>query len=171
MGLNTLKAFSIYMKKTALICGISGQDGTWLAKLLLEKEYNVWGTSRDAQSNSFSNLRKFNIHQNIKLISMIPEDFRSVIVALKKSKPDEIYFLAGQSSVGLSFEQPAETIQSITLGTLNMLEACRLVDHPVHFIMRVQVNVSAILMDNLPPKKPCLNHVVRMPLPSLLLFG
>jgi GDPmannose 4,6-dehydratase len=59
---------------------------------------------------------------------MVPEDFRSVLVALRKSNPDEIYYLAGQSSVGLSFEQPAETIQSITLGTLNILEGCRMMD-------------------------------------------
>ncbi len=119
------------MKKIALICGISGQDGTWLAQFLLTKNYEVWGTSRDAQGGRFTNLSKLNILQDIELISMIPEDFRSVFIAIKQSKPAEVYFLAGQSSVGLSFEQPAETIQSITLGTLNMLEACRLVDHPI----------------------------------------
>jgi GDPmannose 4,6-dehydratase len=59
---------------------------------------------------------------------MAPEDFRSVLVALRKSNPDEIYYLAGQASVGLSFEQPAETIQSITMGTLNVLEGCRMMD-------------------------------------------
>jgi len=119
------------MKKIALICGISGQDGTWLAQFLLTKNYEVWGTSRDAQGGRFTNLSKLNILQDIELISMIPEDFRSVFIAIKQSKPAEVYFLAGQSSVGLSFEQPAETIQSITLGILNMLEACRLVDHPI----------------------------------------
>ena len=121
------------MKKTALICGISGQDGSWLAKLLLEKGYDVWGTSRDAQGHMFPNLLKLGIRHDVKLLSMIPEDFRSVFVAIKQAKPDEVYFLAGQSSVGLSFEQPAETIQSITLGTLNMLENCRLIDHPIRF--------------------------------------
>jgi GDPmannose 4,6-dehydratase len=62
---------------------------------------------------------------------MAPEDFRSVFTAIKTSRPDEVYFLAGQSSVGLSFEQPAETIQSFTLGTLNVLEACRMFDKPL----------------------------------------
>jgi len=62
---------------------------------------------------------------------MIPEDFRSVFMAVKQAMPDEIYYLAGQSSVGLSFEQPAETIQSIVLGTLNMLEACRMFDKQI----------------------------------------
>lgn len=112
--------------KTALICGISGQDGTYLANFLINKGYTVWGTSRDAQGSSFYNLINIGIKDYVQLLSMDPEDFRSVLVALNKSKPDEIYYLAGQSSVGLSFEQPAETIQSITLGTLNILEACKM---------------------------------------------
>ncbi len=119
--------------KRALICGVSGQDGAYLAKLLLEKGYEVFGTSRDAQGSSFSNLQRLGIHSRIRFLSMVPEDFRSVFMALKRSQPAEVYFLAGQSSVGLSFEQPAETIQSITLGTLNMLEACRMSDFPVRF--------------------------------------
>lgn len=114
--------------RTALICGVSGQDGSYLAQFLLQKGYTVFGTSRDVQGSSFSNLQKLGIKDQITYISMIPEDFRSVLVALRKSNPDEIYYLAGQSSVGLSFEQPAETIQSITLGTLNILEGCRMMD-------------------------------------------
>ncbi|MBU3601758.1 GDP-mannose 4,6-dehydratase [Polynucleobacter sp. AM-25C3] len=115
-------------KRTALICGVSGQDGSYLAELLLQKGYTVFGTSRDVQGSSFSNLEKLGIKDQISYISMVPEDFRSVLVALRKSNPDEIYYLAGQSSVGLSFEQPAETIQSITLGTLNILEGCRIME-------------------------------------------
>ncbi len=114
--------------KTALICGISGQDGSYLTKFLLDKGYSVWGTSRDAQGSSFTNLTKLGVKDKVTLLSMVPEDFRSVLVALRKSKPDEVYYLAGQSSVGLSFEQPAETIQSIALGTLNILEASRMLD-------------------------------------------
>lgn len=116
--------------KTALICGISGQDGSYLAKFLLDKGYTVWGTSRDAQGSSFENLVKLEVKDKVTLLSMVPEDFRSVLVALRKSQPDEVYYLAGQSSVGLSFEQPAETIQSIALGTLNILEATRMLDKP-----------------------------------------
>ena len=115
-------------KKTALICGVSGQDGSYLAALLLNKGYTVFGTSRDAQGSSFANLRKLGIQDQITFLSMVPEDFRSVLVALRKSNPDEIYYLAGQSSVGLSFEQPAETMQSITMGTLNILEGCRMLE-------------------------------------------
>ena len=115
-------------QKVALICGVSGQDGSYLAELLLGKGYSVFGTSRDVQGSGFANLRQLGISEQVKYISMVPEDFRSVLVALRKSSPDEIYYLAGQSSVGLSFEQPAETIQSIALGTLNMLEGCRMMD-------------------------------------------
>lgn len=114
--------------KTALICGVSGQDGSLLAKSLLGKGYKVWGSSRDAQGSSFGNLRRLGIHDQLTYISLVPEDFRSVLVALRKTRPDEVYYLSGQSSVGLSFEQPAETIHSITMGTLNLLEACRMLD-------------------------------------------
>lgn len=117
--------------KTALICGISGQDGTFLSSFLLSKGYQVWGTSRDAQGSSFSNLQKLGIKDKVHFLSLVPEDFRSVLVCIRKSNPDEVYFLAGQSSVGLSFEQPAETIQSIALGMLNILEACRMVDKEI----------------------------------------
>ena len=114
------------MKKRALICGISGQDGSYLAKLLLSKGYKVFGTSRDAQVSNFSNLQKLGCKNKIIFLSMSPEDFRSVFITFQRVEPDEIYFLAGQSSVGLSFEQPAETIQSISLGTLNILEAAKI---------------------------------------------
>jgi GDPmannose 4,6-dehydratase len=120
-------------QKVALICGVSGQDGSYLAQLLLGKGYSVFGTSRDVQGSGFSSLGQLGIKEQIQFISMVPEDFRSVLVALRKSNPDEIYYLAGQSSVGLSFEQPAETIQSITLGTLNMLEGCRMMDKQIKF--------------------------------------
>ena len=92
------------------------------------KGYTIYGTSRDAEGGIFPNLIRFGIKDKISLLSMIPEDFRSVFKILSFYKPDEVYFLAGQSSVGLSFEQPAETIQVSTLGTLNILEACRMLD-------------------------------------------
>jgi len=109
----------------ALICGIGGQDGAYLARLLLDKGYEVWGTSRDAQMTEFRNLKALHLDQQLKLCSMAPTDFRSVLSVLTRSQPDEVYFLAGQSSVGLSFDQPVETLESITVGTLNMLEAIR----------------------------------------------
>jgi GDPmannose 4,6-dehydratase len=115
----------------ALICGISGQDGAYLARHLLDLGYEVWGTSRDAEGKSLGNLWRLGIAERVRLLSMVPEDFRSVFVALNKARPQEVYYLAGQSSVGLSFEQPAETLQSTVMGTLNLLEACRLIERPV----------------------------------------
>jgi GDPmannose 4,6-dehydratase len=109
--------------KRALICGVSGQDGAYLAQLLLEKGYEVCGTSRDAQMSSFQNLVRLGIRDRVKLASMSLTDFRSVLQVLNKMQPDEVYNLAGQSSVGLSFEQPVETLESIATGTLNLLFA------------------------------------------------
>jgi len=119
--------------KRALICGISGQDGAYLARLLLDHGYEVWGTSRDSQMSSFRNLIRLGIRDQVKLMSMAPKDFRSVLQVMIKAKPDEVYNLAGQSSVGLSFEQPVETLESFAIGTLNLLEAIRFLDSPVRF--------------------------------------
>lgn len=119
--------------KTALICGISGQDGAYLASFLLERGYEVHGTSRDAQVSSFKNLDRLGIRDRLVLHSMALNDFRSVLQVIHRVKPDEIYNLAGQTSVGLSFEQPVETMESITLGTLNLLEAIRFINAPIKF--------------------------------------
>src|SRR5512139_3350059 len=120
-------------KKKALICGISGQDGAYLARLLLEKGYEVHGTSRDAQVSSFHGLASLGIRDRVVLESMAINDFRSVLQTLSKVAPDEIYNLAGQSSVGLSFQQPVETLESISVGVLNLLEAIRFIGLPIRF--------------------------------------
>jgi GDPmannose 4,6-dehydratase len=117
--------------KVALITGVSGQDGAYLAELLLEKGYRVVGTSRDAQISSFRNLTALGIKERIGLESVALNDFRSVLQVLTKIQPDEVYNLAGQSSVALSFEQPMETQESVYLGTLNLLEAVRFVRRPI----------------------------------------
>jgi len=122
---------AITNRRKALICGIGGQDGAYLAQLLLSKDYEVWGTSRDAQASAFNNLRLLGINEQVILVSMASNDFRSVLATLKRSDPDEVYFLSGQTSVGLSFEQPVETLESITLGTLNLLEAIRFLERPI----------------------------------------
>jgi GDPmannose 4,6-dehydratase len=119
--------------KKALICGISGQDGAYLADFLLKKAYKVYGTSRDAQMSSFQNLTRLGIREQINLESMSLNDFRSVLQILIKVEPDEIYNLAGQSSVGLSFQQPVETLESISVGTLNLLEVIRFTGRPIKF--------------------------------------
>jgi GDPmannose 4,6-dehydratase len=117
--------------KTALICGVAGQDGAYLAKLLLEKGYHVVGTSRDAQVSSFGNLQRLGVCDEVECRSMVLTDFRSTLQTLVRVKPDEVYNLAGQSSVGLSFEQPVETMESISLGMLNLLEAIRFMGDPI----------------------------------------
>jgi GDPmannose 4,6-dehydratase len=113
--------------KKALICGISGQDGAYLAELLLKNNYLVYGTSRDAQISEFRNLTRLGIRDSVQMESMSLNDFRSVLQVLAKVQPDEVYNLAGQTSVGLSFEQPVETLESIATGTLNLLEAIRFI--------------------------------------------
>jgi GDPmannose 4,6-dehydratase len=119
--------------KSVLICGVSGQYGGYLAKFLLEKGYKVYGASRDAQMSSFSNLRKLGIYEKVHKISVNINDFRSVLQSIQNINPSEIYNLAGQSSVGLSFEQPVEAIESIAVGTLNLLEAIRFSGQPIKF--------------------------------------
>jgi hypothetical protein len=84
-----------YKMKKALIFGVSGQDGAYLAKLLLSKGYTVYGTSRDAQVSSFRNLEYLGIRQQVQLESAALNDFRSVLQVLKKTQPDEVYNLAG----------------------------------------------------------------------------
>jgi GDPmannose 4,6-dehydratase len=113
------------MGKRALICGISGQDGTYLAKLLLERGYEVWGSSRDAELSAFSNLHRLGIYDSVRIVSLNLRDIGSAIGLLRQIRPDEVFSLAGQSSVGLSFEQPVETLESIALGALTLLEAIR----------------------------------------------
>ena len=115
----------------ALICGISGQDGAYLADFLLKKEYEVHGSSRDVHMSSFTNLAELGIKDRIKFHSLVPTDFRSVLQVLLKVSPDEVYNLAGPSPVALSFEQPVETMESICIGTLNLLEAIRFAGKPV----------------------------------------
>lgn len=119
--------------KRALICGVSGQDGAYLSKFLLDKGYEVFGTSRDAERSDFAKLRRLGIRERVTTLSLAPTEFRGVLEVLSRVEPDEIYSLAGQSSVGLSFEQPVETFDSIGVGVLNLLEAIRLRKAPVRF--------------------------------------
>lgn len=117
----------------ALICGVSGQDGSYLAKYLLDKGYEVLGTSRDSSTNNFLNLKILGIYENFKIVSMTLNDFGSVFEIVKEFNPDEIYNLAGQSSVGLSFKQPVNTMNSIANGCLNLLEVIRVLNPEIKF--------------------------------------
>lgn len=115
----------------ALICGIGGQDGAYLARFLLNKGYEVFGTSRDAQLSAFANLDAVGVSNRVTLCSMSLVDFRSVLSVIAKVRPDEIYNLSGQSSVGLSFDQPVETFESVAVATVNLLEVIRFLDRVV----------------------------------------
>ena len=117
----------------ALICGISGQDGAYLARILLEKGYEVVGSSRDAQVSNFRNLERVGIGGEVRFESMALNDFRSVLQLVHRIQPDEIYNLAGQSSVALSFEQPVETLESIMTATINLMEVIRFLGRPIRF--------------------------------------
>ena len=119
--------------KTALICGIAGQDGAYLTRLLLDKGYRIVGTSRDAQISNFSSLSELGVRDRVEVLSMALNDFRSVLQVLARVEPDEVYNLAGQSSVSFSFEQPVETLESISIGTLNLLEGLRFLGAPSRF--------------------------------------
>jgi GDPmannose 4,6-dehydratase len=96
-----------YKMKKALIFGVSGQDGAYLAKLLLSKGYTVYGTSRDAQVSSFRNLEYLGIREHIELVSAALNDFRSVLQVLKKTQPDEVFGdTRGQRRMSLSRFRP-----------------------------------------------------------------
>jgi GDPmannose 4,6-dehydratase len=110
---------------TALILGVSGQDGAYMAEVLVKRGLKVHGTSRDKEISSFANLRALGIYDSVTLHSAVVSDFRSVLEVLKAVQPQYIFNLAAQSSVGLSFEQPVETIDSIMHGTINVMEAMR----------------------------------------------
>jgi GDPmannose 4,6-dehydratase len=117
----------------ALICGISGQDGAYLAQLLLKKGYAVTGTSRSAGTASTGNLSGLGISNQVQVVSMPTHDPRGVLDVLRKAEADEIYNLAGQSSVGMSFERPAETLDSVIGGNLSILEGIRHLGRPARF--------------------------------------
>jgi len=144
--------------RRALIVGISGQDGAYLAQLLLAKGYEVTGTSRDAQIHHFDNLERLGIRGRVQVDSMSPIDFRSVFQVLRRWQPEEIYNLSGQSSVGLSFEQPVETFDSIVNATINMLEAIRFLEHPIRLYNASSSecfgNVSDGIADETTPFRP-----------------
>jgi GDPmannose 4,6-dehydratase len=119
--------------KTALVSGVTGQTGAYLSHLLIRNGYKVIGASRDCETANLSRLRSLEVLDKVELISLAPADFRSVLHAVNRYKPSEIYYLAGQTSVGLSFDQPFEAFESIAIGTLNFLEAIRMLDHPCRF--------------------------------------
>lgn len=116
------------MGTRALIFGVSGQDGALLAKFLLGKGYQVWGGVRALEASRLENLRRLQIASSIELVQVDVESRRGIQALIESCAPQEIYFLAAQSSVGMSFVDPESTVRSGVLGILNVLEAVRAVD-------------------------------------------
>ena len=121
--------------KTAIITGITGQDGAYLTELLLTKGYKVYGTYRRTSSTNFWRLDELGVknHTNLHLVEYDLTDLGASIRLLEKAQPDEIYNLAAQSFVGVSFDQPHTTTQISGVGVLNLLEAIRTVNHEIKF--------------------------------------
>jgi GDPmannose 4,6-dehydratase len=121
--------------KKAIITGITGQDGAYLAELLLEKDYEVYGTFRRSSSANFWRIQELGVfgHPNLHLIEYDLTDLASSIRMLQSYKPDEVYNLAAQSFVGVSFDQPITTANATGVGALNLLEAIRIVDPSIKF--------------------------------------
>jgi GDPmannose 4,6-dehydratase len=121
--------------KKAIITGISGQDGAYLAELLLAKGYTVYGTYRRTSSVNFWRIEELEIqnHPNLYLVEYDLTDLGSNISLIQKVQPDEVYNLAAQSFVGVSFDQPTTTAQITGIGALNLLEAIRLVNSKIRF--------------------------------------
>ena len=142
--------------KTALITGVTGQDGSYLADLLLSKGYKVIGVKRRTSLLCTDRIDNLFDHENFHMVYGNLHDSGSVYRLLSEYKPDEIYNIAAQSHVRVSFDVPEETVDSIALGTLRLLEACRLLTPNARFY---QASSSEMFGDN--PSIPQ-NEMTRM---------
>jgi len=121
------------MTKKALITGITGQDGAYLSRFLLDKGYHVYGGYRRTSSPNFWRLEELNVKDNIELVEIDLLDSGNLIRALSEIEPDEVYNLAAQSFVAVSFEKPVLTGNVTGLGVTNLLEAIRIVNPGIKF--------------------------------------
>ncbi|MBZ0329358.1 GDP-mannose 4,6-dehydratase [Halomonas sp. ANAO-440] len=123
------------MNKTAVVTGITGQDGAYLAELLLEKDYTVYGTYRRTSSVNFWRIEELGIagHPSLHMVEYDLTDLSASVRLLQRAKPQEVYNLAAQSFVGVSFDQPLTTAEITGLGVVNLLEAIRIVDPAIRF--------------------------------------
>lgn len=119
--------------KTALITGITGQDGAYLSKFLLSKNYRVIGITRSISSSNLKGLQFLGINNDIELIEANVFDLSNLIRIIEKYNPNEFYNLAAQSSVGLSFEQPIGTLEYNIISVANILEAIRIIGKDIKF--------------------------------------
>ena len=126
------------MSKTALITGIRGQDGAYLAKNLLEKGYNVFGADRRSGDTTFWRLNETGICNDVKILYMDLLELTNILRIIEKVKPDEVYNLAAQSFVGTSFEQPILTADIDAMGVIRLLESIRIVNPEIKFYQAKQ---------------------------------
>lgn len=122
-------------RKSAVVTGITGQDGAYLAQLLLDRNYKVYGTYRRTSSVNFWRIEELGIqdHPNLEVVEYDLTDIGTSIALVQRTQPDEIYNLAAQSFVGVSFDQPTTTAHITGLGALNLLEAVRLANPKTRF--------------------------------------
>jgi GDPmannose 4,6-dehydratase len=147
------------MMKTAIISGITGQDGAYLARLLINNKYKVIGLVRGYNSNNYHGLQYLNIEHRITLVECDLMDISQIVNILQQYKPHEFYNLSAQSSVSQSFKQPIGTFQFNTLSVYNLLEAIKLVDKRIRFY---QASSSEMFgkADNLPITEKSIFHPV-----------
>lgn len=148
------------MKKKAIIVGVSGQDGAYLSKFLLQKNYEVYGFTRNLNRSNLYRLEFLNVLNQIQIIGINLNDFRVLLETIKNINPHEIYNLAAQSSVAKSFQEPVDTLDSIIHTTLNLLEAIKFLGINVRFYnsssseMFGNVNFKADEKTNFNPHSP-----------------
>ena len=136
-------------KIKSLIFGVSGQDGSYLSQLLFSKGYDVYGTARNIKKKNLNNLNKLGVLNKIKLIKCNTKNFKIVEKLIKKIKPQEIYYLCGQSSVTKSFVNPVESFMSNTLGLLNILEIVKKNDKKIKIFNAVSGQFYGNTLNNI----------------------
>jgi GDPmannose 4,6-dehydratase len=145
--------------KKAIITGITGQDGAFLTKLLLDKGYVVIGITRNSSIENLTNLQYLEVADKITLLRTDLLNKQSVIELLEEQQPDEFYHLAAQSSVGSSFQHPIETIHFNALSVVNILEAIRIIHSKVKFYQASSSEMFGnIKEENLPIRETLLFH-------------
>lgn len=147
--------------KKALITGITGQDGAYLTKFLLNKRYKVTGISRDVSKSNIKNLKYLGIDDMITIIEANLLDLSNIIRIIEKNEPDEVYNLAAQSSVGLSFDQPIGTLEFNIISVANLLEAIRIIQPKIKFYQASSSEMFGnVRKENLPVNENLTFHPV-----------
>ena len=127
--------------RTAMITGITGQAGCYLAKLLLSKDYRVIGTSRSVDHARSHTLKQLGILDQVRIRPLALDEFNSVLEFVDETRPDEVYHFAGQSSVARSFQDPVDTTQSVVVSNVNLLESVRRVDTSIRLFNAASIEM------------------------------